>query len=98
MRAHSHIFTRRREPWLFDQEVIDLVRDALRVRYSYLPYWYTVFYQHNKTGAPVIRPLWAEFPGELDTFSIDNELFIGKCIFYVHSYANLMTVNCIGNM
>ncbi|XP_014273428.1 neutral alpha-glucosidase AB [Halyomorpha halys] len=80
MRAHSHIFTRRREPWLFDEEVTATVREALRLRYSYTPYWYTTFYQHNKTGAPVIRPLWAEFPEELDTFSIENELLIGNAL------------------
>lgn len=47
-------------------------------RYTFLPYWYTVFYQHNMTGAPVIRPLWAEFPEDRPTFSIDNQLMIGK--------------------
>lgn len=63
---------------MFDEEVIANVREALRLRYSYTPYWYTTFYQHNKTGAPVIRPLWAEFPEELDTFSIENEFLVGK--------------------
>lgn len=79
-RAHAHIDTKRREPWLFDDEVLGIVREALRTRYSYLPLWYTLFYQHNTTGTPVIRPLFSEFPGEIDTFSIGNELLVGNSL------------------
>lgn len=43
-----------------------------------MPYWYTLFYEHTKTGAPVIRPLFMEFPTETETFDIDNELLVGK--------------------
>ncbi|XP_054256929.1 neutral alpha-glucosidase AB-like [Macrosteles quadrilineatus] len=79
-RAHSHLDTKRREPWLYDAQTLAVVRDSLRLRYTFLPYWYTVFYQHNMTGAPVIRPLWAEFPEDRPTFTIDNQLMIGNAI------------------
>nr|CAD7194435.1 unnamed protein product [Timema douglasi] len=79
-RAHSHIDTKRREPWLYDEQTLMLIREVLRKRYSYLPYWYTLFYEHEKTGAPVMRPLWAEFPSELATFTIDDEHLIGNAL------------------
>jgi len=79
-RAHSHLDTKRREPWLYDAQTLAVIRDALRLRYTLLPYWYTVFYQHNMTGAPVIRPLWVEFPQDRATFTIDNQLMIGNAI------------------
>lgn len=77
-RAHSHMDTKRREPWLYDPETTELIREIIRKRYSFLPVWYTLFYQHNITGAPVIRPLWIEFPTERATFTIDSEFLLGE--------------------
>ncbi|KAL1124579.1 hypothetical protein AAG570_001203 [Ranatra chinensis] len=79
-RAHAHIDTKRREPWLFDDEVTRLVRDALRTRYSYLPLWYTLFYGNNATGAPVIRPMWVEFPADTDGLTLDDQLLVGDSL------------------
>lgn len=76
--AHSHIDTKRREPWLYDPETTAIIREMLRKHYSFLLYWYTSFYQHNITGAPVIQPLWVEFPTERPTFTIDNVFLVGE--------------------
>lgn len=56
------------------------IREAVRERQAMMPFWYTVFYEHTKTGAPVIRPLFMEFPTETATFDIDNELLIGAFV------------------
>mmetsp|Transcript_3080 Transcript_3080/g.3314 ORF Transcript_3080/g.3314 Transcript_3080/m.3314 type:complete len:99 (+) Transcript_3080:1250-1546(+) len=37
-RAHAHIETHRREPWLFGKDVTLKIRSALRMRYQLLPY------------------------------------------------------------
>lgn len=79
-RSHSHIDTKRREPWMYDAQTLAVVKDSLRLRYTFLPLWYTTFYQHNITGSPVIRPLWVEFPQDKPTFTIDNQLLIGKSL------------------
>lgn len=79
-RQHSHIETKRREPWTFNDETTQIVRDALRMRYSYLPLWYTLFKEHESTGDPVTRPLWAHYPSEPATFTIDDQLLIGDSI------------------
>lgn len=93
-RAHSHLDTKRREPWLYDAQTLAVVRDALRLRYTFLPHWYTVFYQHNSTGAPVIRPLWVEFPRDRQTFTIDNQLMIGQSK-YLTAPLNVKILNII---
>lgn len=54
-RAHAHLDTKRREPWLYDEQYKNLIRDAIRVRYSLLPYWYTLFYHASETGTPIVR-------------------------------------------
>uniref|UniRef100_A0A673JH39 Neutral alpha-glucosidase AB n=1 Tax=Sinocyclocheilus rhinocerous TaxID=307959 RepID=A0A673JH39_9TELE len=77
-RAHAHIDTPRREPWLFGPENTALIREAIRQRYALLPYWYQLFYNAHRTGYPVVRPLWVEYPNDVATFSIEDEYLIGK--------------------
>ncbi|XP_050523206.1 neutral alpha-glucosidase C [Daktulosphaira vitifoliae] len=79
-RGHSHIDTKRREPWLFDEQTTSLVRETIRTRYSLLPLWYTLFRNHELTGAPVIRPLFFEFPFEDNVNNIDNQFMIGNSL------------------
>uniref|UniRef100_A0A8B9KNF6 Neutral alpha-glucosidase AB n=1 Tax=Astyanax mexicanus TaxID=7994 RepID=A0A8B9KNF6_ASTMX len=77
-RAHAHLDTPRREPWLFGPENTALIREAIRQRYALLPYWYQQFYQAHKTGQPVMRALWVEYPKDTATFTIDDEFLIGR--------------------
>jgi hypothetical protein len=44
-RAHAHIDSKRREPWLFGEEPLALMRRAVLTRYALLPYIYTLFHQ-----------------------------------------------------
>ncbi|KAL4660010.1 neutral alpha-glucosidase AB-like isoform X1 [Arapaima gigas] len=76
-RAHAHLDTPRREPWLFGPENTALIREAVRERYALLPYWYLLFYKANHTGQPVMRPLWVEYPEDAITFAIDDEFLLG---------------------
>uniref|UniRef100_A0A674C868 Neutral alpha-glucosidase AB n=1 Tax=Salmo trutta TaxID=8032 RepID=A0A674C868_SALTR len=77
-RAHAHLDTPRREPWLFGPDNTALIREAVRQRYTLLPYWYLQFYHSQRTGQPVMRPLWVEYPEDIATFSIDDEFLIGR--------------------
>ncbi|NP_001153434.1 alpha glucosidase II alpha subunit-like precursor [Nasonia vitripennis] len=79
-RQHSHIETKRREPWTFNDEVINIVRESLRLRYSYLPLWYTLFREHEINGTPVLRPIWAHYPAESDSFAIEDQILVGDSI------------------
>jgi mannosyl-oligosaccharide alpha-1,3-glucosidase len=54
-RAHAHIDTKRREPYLFDEPIRSYLRDAIRLRYSLLPTWYTAFWTTSLSGIPVAR-------------------------------------------
>ncbi|KAF4519178.1 hypothetical protein B566_EDAN008241 [Ephemera danica] len=83
MRAHSHIDTKRREPWLFDSETTELVRAAIRRRYEIMPMWYTLFFEHERTGMPVMRPLWYHYPSDKSAFTIEDQYLLGD-ILLVH--------------
>uniref|UniRef100_A0A8D2LTN4 Glucosidase II alpha subunit n=1 Tax=Varanus komodoensis TaxID=61221 RepID=A0A8D2LTN4_VARKO len=79
-RAHAHVDTTRREPWLFGDENKALIRDAIRERYALLPFWYTLFYHSYRTGQPVMRPLWVEYPQDVTTYSIDDQYLLGDAL------------------
>ncbi|XP_049774510.1 neutral alpha-glucosidase AB [Schistocerca cancellata] len=79
-RSHSHIDTKRREPWLFDDAALHHIREALNKRYALLPYIYTLFFEHEISGLPVMWPLWLEFPSETAVFSVDDEYLLGDSL------------------
>ncbi|XP_077178869.1 neutral alpha-glucosidase C isoform X2 [Paroedura picta] len=76
-RGHANMHTRRREPWLFGNENTEIIREAIKERYSLLPYLYSLFYRAHTAAEPVMRPVWVEFPKELATFGIEDEYMLG---------------------
>lgn len=79
-RGHAHLETKRREPWLFGDESTDIIRTAIRERYALLPYIYTLFEESHRTGAPVLRPLWYEFPEDEQSFKRQDSFMLGASI------------------
>lgn len=79
-RAHSHIDTKRREPWLFPESTQQVIRAALRTRYSYLPFWYTQFYEHERYGTPIMRPMLVQYPLDKEAFALDKQFMVGDAL------------------
>eukprot|EP00834_Sanchytrium_tribonematis_P003043 NODE_108_length_18904_cov_0.654826.p1 type:complete len:686 gc:universal NODE_108_length_18904_cov_0.654826:922-2979(+) len=63
MRAHAHIETKRREPWLFEEEYFQSMKKSIRTRYTLLPYIYTLFFENMIESIPIMIPLFFEYPG-----------------------------------
>ena len=79
-RGHAHIDAKRREPWLFGEPYTSAIRTAIRLRYRLLPYIYTTFFEAHVTGAPVMRPLWAEFPNQPEFFATQDMFVLGSAL------------------
>ncbi|KAJ3995742.1 glycoside hydrolase family 31 protein [Lentinula boryana] len=77
-RAHAHIDTKRREPFLLEEPYKSIIRDILRLRYSMLPIWYTAFRENSVTGMPIVRPHYVMFPQDTAGFNIDDQFFVGS--------------------
>ncbi|KAI0077196.1 alpha-glucosidase [Panus rudis PR-1116 ss-1] len=77
-RAHAHIDTKRREPYLLDEPYKSIVKDILRLRYTMLPIWYTAFRESSVAGVPVVRPHYVEYPKDENGFSLDDQFFVGS--------------------
>lgn len=54
-RAHAHLDTKRREPFLLEKEMMLIVRSTIQLRYRLLPLFYTSFYLSHINGVPVMR-------------------------------------------
>lgn len=76
-RAHAHIDTKRREPYLFEEPIRGYLKDALRLRYALLPVWYNAFKEASVWGLPIMRPQYAVFPEDEKGFKIDDQYYIG---------------------
>jgi len=57
-RTHSSGDHGDQEPWSFDDEVIDVTRKFIEIRYQLLPYLYSAFYEYCEDGIPIIKPLY----------------------------------------
>lgn len=77
-RAHAHIDTKRREPWLFGEETLGHLRDAVLTRYRILPFLYTLFYEAHLEGLPINRPMWMHYPNDENVFTMDDQFLLGE--------------------
>ncbi|KAL5483105.1 ROT2 [Sanghuangporus weigelae] len=77
-RAHAHIDTKRREPYLLDEPYKSIIKDVLRLRYKLLPIWYTAFRETSVTGVPVLRPQFFMFPHDEKGASLDDQFYVGS--------------------
>ncbi len=79
-RNHSAMGSRRQEPWQFGQEVVEISRKYIELRYRFLPYIYDLFYQGEKTGLPVMRPLILHYEDDPQVRSLNGEFLVGEQI------------------
>lgn len=79
-RNHSALGSRRQEPWLFGKEKLDIIRRYVKLRYELIPYFYDLFYEHQSTGLPVMRPLVLEYEKDEVTHNLNDEFMIGSNI------------------
>ncbi|CAI5765798.1 lysosomal alpha-glucosidase [Podarcis lilfordi] len=77
MRNHNDRRNKPQEPYVFSQEAQEAMRKAFLLRYSLLPYLYTLFHKAHSAGETVARPLYLEFPEDPNTWDIDRQLMWG---------------------
>ncbi|XP_060576451.1 lysosomal alpha-glucosidase-like, partial [Ruditapes philippinarum] len=83
-RSHnSDTILKDQDPGAFDDYFATSVRDVYMIRYSLLPYLYTLFYESYKNGTPVARAMFYEFPSHKDTYHIDSQFMWGPALLIV---------------
>ncbi|CAE7666066.1 modA, partial [Symbiodinium microadriaticum] len=71
------------EPSVFNGPEVSMQKDCRNLqdiehRYSLLPYWYSSFYTSYRTGIPVMRPMFSEFPDSEVVFNMDDQWMVGS--------------------
>jgi alpha-glucosidase len=56
-RNHTALNSRAAEPWAFGEDVLDIARNYISLRYQLMPYLYSSFYESTQNGMPVMRSL-----------------------------------------
>jgi len=75
LRLHSNDETRL--PWQYPQPVRDDAEAFLRLRESLIPYTYTLASESNRTGLPMARPLYLDYPSQADAYNHPTEYLYG---------------------
>ncbi|GFS12740.1 lysosomal alpha-glucosidase [Elysia marginata] len=68
------------DPGQFDAESVASTRRALRVRYSLLPFLYTLMWRSHVYGETVARPLLFEFPEDPVLENLDTQFMWGAAL------------------
>lgn len=79
-RNHCAKFSRRQEPWQFDQETLDINRKYINLHYKFLPYLYDLCYEESRTGLPILRPLVMHYQEDKNTWECNDEYLVGESL------------------
>lgn len=69
-RAHSMINSNDAEPWAFGEEVEEVSRNYMKLRYRLLPTIYSSFYKSTQNGLPLAKSLAIDNPHDKNIFEL----------------------------
>ncbi|MBI5116142.1 DUF4968 domain-containing protein [Candidatus Poribacteria bacterium] len=67
-----------REPWEFGEDAVRIVRKFALLRSRLIPYIYSCAHEASRTGMPIMRPLYLEFPDDPHAPHEDLEYLLGR--------------------
>ena len=79
-RVHSSGDHGDQEPWVFGDEITDIVRKFVELRYQLLPYLYTAFWKHLDDGTPILKSLVLYDQEDHGTHYRSDEFIFGEQI------------------
>lgn len=76
-RGHSETGMPDKEPWALGEEALKYSREAIRLRYQFLPYLYTEFFHATKTGLPIMRAMAMEYQDDPQCLKAQHQFMAG---------------------
>ncbi|MCX7941968.1 MAG: glycoside hydrolase family 31 protein [Dictyoglomaceae bacterium] len=86
LRNHSELNTKPQEPWSFGEEIENIARKYIKLRYRLIPYLYSLFWEAKEKGIPPLRALILEFPHDPETLYNDDEFMLGPNLLIAPIY------------
>ncbi|KAL1304342.1 hypothetical protein AAFC00_000741 [Neodothiora populina] len=78
-RNHNTLSANPQEPYVWSS-VMEASKTAMTIRYSLLPYLYTLFHNSHTTGSTVMRALAWEFPNDPTLAAADRQFLLGPSL------------------
>ena len=79
-RNHNIWKTADQDPAAWSPSAISIMIQTLKIRYTLLPYYYTLFYKSHTQGSTVIRPLFHEYPTDRNTLDLFLQFLVGSSL------------------
>jgi len=76
----TNYVVRFREPWAYDEETLNIVRDYNKLRYRLLPVIYKNAYENYISGQPIFKSLAYEYPADKKAAKLNDEYMLGNDI------------------
>ena len=81
MRPHVTKYVERyREPWVYDEETLNICREYINMRYRLLGYLYSHAFENYQTGEPMFKSLGYEYPYNKNIKNVYDTYIIGQNI------------------
>lgn len=93
----TNIVKKFREPWLYDEETLDIVRECNKLRYRLLPVIYSAAKNNYDTGEPIFKSLAYEYPTDKKAGANYSEYMLGKNLLIAPvggTHASVVPKNC----
>ncbi|PNR96695.1 TIM-barrel domain-containing protein [Petrotoga sp. 9PWA.NaAc.5.4] len=84
-RNHTALNTRPQEPWQFDEESLNIMRDIVRLRYAFLPYTYSEYMNSVKDSNPFVKPISFVFENPRSK-DIEDQYMYGESLMVAPVY------------
>jgi len=68
------------EPWLYNQEFVDYYRACAEMKYSLMPYIVAQAENCTKTGLPMVRAMFIEYPEDPVAWMVEDQYLFGPDI------------------
>ncbi|XP_071390650.1 sucrase-isomaltase, intestinal [Centroberyx affinis] len=79
-RNHNGKGNMRQDPVAWNSTFSEASRDVLNIRYTLLPYLYTLMFEAHSKGSTVVRPLLHEFVNDKATWDIHKQFLWGPAL------------------
>jgi len=80
-RDHTAKGTADQEPWVHGPEHEAIRRKYIELRYVLMPYLYTGIEEASRTGLPLMRPVFLEYPRAPDFYGDNRDFLFGRDFF-----------------
>ncbi len=80
-RDHTAKGTADQEPWVHGPEHEAIRRKYIELRYVLMPYLYTGIEEASRTGLPLMRPVFLEYPQASDHYGNNRDFLFGRDFF-----------------